>query len=108
MKAPGRRTSASCWINRKSCWVTDVPHQTQAWVVNIFGAFWRRKLSDNRARDRLVTRTLRRAGWRVLRIWEHELAKIKTRSTPHPGLLPGRGGEGEARLVKRLRSLMAV
>jgi DNA mismatch endonuclease, patch repair protein len=71
-------------------------------------AFWRRKLSGNRARDQLVTRTLRRAGWRVLRIWEHELAKIKTRSTPHPGLLPGRGGEGEARLVKRLRSLMAV
>ncbi len=38
-------------------------------------AFWRRKLSANRARDLLVTRTLRRAGWRVLRIWEHELAR---------------------------------
>ena len=35
--------------------------------------FWRRKLAANQARDRLVTRTLRRAGWRVLRIWEHEL-----------------------------------
>jgi DNA mismatch endonuclease (patch repair protein) len=38
-------------------------------------AFWRRKFSRNIARDRLVTRTLRRSGWRVLRIWEHELAK---------------------------------
>ncbi|HSH95666.1 MAG TPA: very short patch repair endonuclease [Roseimicrobium sp.] len=37
-------------------------------------AFWRKKLSGNQARDRLVNRTLRRNGWRVLRIWEHELA----------------------------------
>ena len=37
-------------------------------------AFWRRKFERNQARDRLVSRTLRRAGWRVLRIWEHELA----------------------------------
>jgi DNA mismatch endonuclease (patch repair protein) len=49
-------------------------------------AFWQRKLSSNKARDRLVTRTLRRANWRVLRIWEHELAK-----------------KNEARLVKRLK-----
>jgi len=38
-------------------------------------AWWRRKIEGNRARDILVTRTLRRAGWRVLRIWEHEFAK---------------------------------
>ena len=38
-------------------------------------AFWHRKLSANKARDRLVTRTLRKAGLRVLRIWEHELAR---------------------------------
>ncbi|MEI6493289.1 MAG: very short patch repair endonuclease [Verrucomicrobiota bacterium] len=36
-------------------------------------AFWRRKFAANKARDRLVNRTLRKAGWRVLRIWEHEL-----------------------------------
>jgi G:T-mismatch repair DNA endonuclease (very short patch repair protein) len=29
----------------------------------------------NSARDCLVTRTLRRTGWRVVRIWEHDLAK---------------------------------
>jgi DNA mismatch endonuclease (patch repair protein) len=40
--------------------------------------FWRRKLSGNRRRDELVGRILRRADWRVVRIWEHELA-IKTR-----------------------------
>jgi G:T-mismatch repair DNA endonuclease (very short patch repair protein) len=32
-------------------------------------------VSANRTRDALVTRTLRSQGWRVLRIWEHELAK---------------------------------
>ncbi len=38
-------------------------------------AFWRKKFAANQARDRLVTRTLRARGWRVLRIWEHELAR---------------------------------
>jgi len=38
-------------------------------------AFWRKKLAANQTRDRQVNRTLRAAGWQVLRIWEHELAK---------------------------------
>jgi DNA mismatch endonuclease (patch repair protein) len=38
-------------------------------------AFWKNKFSRNKARDILVTKTLRRSGWRVLRIWEHELAR---------------------------------
>ena len=38
-------------------------------------AFWRKKISRNQIRDRLVTRTLRKAGWRILRIWEHELTR---------------------------------
>ena len=38
-------------------------------------AFWRKKLAANQTRDRQVTRALRRAGWRVLRIWEHALAR---------------------------------
>jgi DNA mismatch endonuclease (patch repair protein) len=37
-------------------------------------AFWRSKLAANMARDRQVNRQLRRRGWRVLRLWEHELA----------------------------------
>ena len=39
-------------------------------------AFWLRKLSVEQG-ARVVTRTLRRAGWRVLRVWEHELARKK-------------------------------
>lgn len=49
-------------------------------------AFWRKKLAANVARDRRADRALRRAGWRVLRIWEHELARKR-----------------EAQLVRRLR-----
>ena len=61
----------------------------------------------------METRTLRRSGWRVLRIWEHELRwavrnSAKGKSTHHPGPLPGRGGEGEARLVGRLLGRVAA
>jgi DNA mismatch endonuclease (patch repair protein) len=49
-------------------------------------AFWREKIATNQARDRLVNRTLRKKGWSVLRIWEHELTK-----------------KNESRLVKRLQ-----
>lgn len=37
--------------------------------------FWVRKLEANRLRDKLVNRTLRAAGWRVVRIWEHDLTR---------------------------------
>ena len=36
--------------------------------------FWRKKLGANVARDRLVDEELRKAGWRVMRIWEHSLS----------------------------------
>lgn len=38
-------------------------------------AFWRNKITRNKKRDRLVGRTLRKNGWRVLRVWEHELSR---------------------------------
>jgi len=38
-------------------------------------SFWAEKFSTNQKRDRLVTKTLRSMGWKVLRIWEHELTK---------------------------------
>lgn len=37
--------------------------------------FWGEKLKGNRDRDRFVTRNLRQAGWEVIRVWEHEIAK---------------------------------
>jgi len=38
-------------------------------------AFWSRKFAVNKARDLLVNRTLQKSGWRIVRIWEHELKK---------------------------------
>jgi DNA mismatch endonuclease (patch repair protein) len=51
--------------------------------------FWKKKLAGNKKRDRVVNRTLRRAGWRVVRIWECELTRTN-----------------EARLMKRLKSFL--
>lgn len=36
-------------------------------------AWWQEKVDDNRSRDRRQSRMLRSAGWRVVRIWEHEV-----------------------------------
>jgi DNA mismatch endonuclease (patch repair protein) len=43
--------------------------------------FWKKKLAGNKTRDRVVNRMLRRAGWRVVRIWEHELAKARSQKS---------------------------
>ncbi|SRR6267143_486649 len=52
--------------------------------------FWAAKLARNKARDRLVVSTLRKCGWRVLRIWQHELPR-----------------KDEQRLLRRLRSAIS-
>lgn len=38
-------------------------------------AFWENKFARNKTRDRLVNRTLRQRGWKILRIWQHELTR---------------------------------
>jgi DNA mismatch endonuclease, patch repair protein len=35
--------------------------------------FWAKKLKANKDRDKFVTRELRKMGWKVIRVWEHEL-----------------------------------
>lgn len=39
--------------------------------------FWRQKLEKNKVRDRFVARALKARGWRVIRIWQHELRKSR-------------------------------
>ena len=51
--------------------------------------YWHEKLARNRARDLKVCRELRRNHWRVLRLWEHDLA-------------------GERLVVARLRAALAT
>jgi DNA mismatch endonuclease (patch repair protein) len=36
---------------------------------------WERKIQANRDRDVRNFRTLRRAGWKVIRLWEHQIKK---------------------------------
>ena len=38
-------------------------------------AKWAQKITANRLRDDRVHRSLRRSGWRVIRIWEHQLER---------------------------------
>jgi DNA mismatch endonuclease (patch repair protein) len=42
-------------------------------------SFWKAKIERNRKRDRKVTRTLRREGIRVIRLWEHDLERRTSR-----------------------------
>jgi DNA mismatch endonuclease (patch repair protein) len=44
--------------------------------------FWDAKIERNRERGVEVTRALRKAGWRVLRLWENELAKKSEKRLP--------------------------
>ena len=44
-------------------------------------AFWKAKLTRNAARDREVTRALRKVGWRVLRVWECALSAKRATAT---------------------------
>ncbi len=43
--------------------------------------FWSTKLARNVARDREVGRTLRKAGWEVLRVWECALSRKQSART---------------------------
>ncbi len=47
--------------------------QYPKWKNNLNGDFWVKKIEANRNRDKKVNRLLKKEGWRVLRIWEHEL-----------------------------------
>ena len=49
------------------------------------------QLTGNKARDRKVNRLLRAKGWKVIRVWEHELRR-----------------RDEPKLVRRLRKLLSA
>jgi DNA mismatch endonuclease (patch repair protein) len=44
--------------------------------------FWRDKLRANRARDQRNFRRLRAQGWKVIRIWQHELLRKEKSQFP--------------------------
>lgn len=42
------------------------------WAYDV-SSFWRLKIAKNRRRDQRNFRKLRRDGWQVIRIWQHQL-----------------------------------
>lgn len=44
------------------------------WEHKLTG-FWKRKIWENRERDQRNFKKLRSMGWRVIRIWQHEIEK---------------------------------
>jgi DNA mismatch endonuclease (patch repair protein) len=54
-----------------SCFWHGCPHHLRMPKSNT--EYWQKKIERNRKRDRLVTRTLKKEGWCVMRIWEHSL-----------------------------------
>jgi len=39
-------------------------------------SFWALKVERNRTRDKAVTKLLEDSGWRVIRVWEHDLKGV--------------------------------
>lgn len=37
--------------------------------------YWKNKIENNKKRDKKVNKGLRNKGWKVIRIWEHEIKK---------------------------------
>src|SRR5690349_3948819 len=59
------------WHRRPRCYETPKSNQD----------YWVSKLEGNARRDRLATARLKRMGWTVVRIWEHELRDGARRAT---------------------------
>ena len=50
-------------------------HPTRAKIPATRREWWLAKIEGNKARDRMQNRLLRKNGWRVVRIWGHELER---------------------------------
>ena len=61
------------------CFWHGCPRPKHAPLPKNRAEWWAAKLARNKARDRLVTRTLRAQGWSVIRIWECDLVPKRSR-----------------------------
>lgn len=63
--------------NQKSCVFLDSDFwhgwQYPRWKRILKNRFWKDKIERNRRRDRNTTLYLRRKGWKVVRIWGHQM-----------------------------------
>ena len=49
--------------------------QYPRWRHLLKNAYWKEKILSNRRRDAITTKYLRRHGWRVLRLWGHNISR---------------------------------
>src|SRR5690349_13448290 len=54
-----------------SCFWHGCPKHLRMPATNI--EYWQNKIEKNKSRDRFQRRELKKQGWRVVRVWEHEL-----------------------------------
>lgn len=57
------------------CFWHGCPKPKHAPLPKTRAEWWAAKLAKNKARDRDVTQALRQTGWRVVRVWECDLAQ---------------------------------
>ncbi|MEI6073469.1 MAG: very short patch repair endonuclease [Verrucomicrobiae bacterium] len=50
-------------------------HPTRCRIPKTRRAWWQAKIEGNKARDQRQNRLLRKKGWKVVRIWQHELER---------------------------------
>ena len=50
-------------------------HRLKKGQTNLSRRYWLPKIKRNMERDKLVNRRLRKMGWKVVRVWEHEIRK---------------------------------
>lgn len=58
--------------------------------------YWQQKISRNINRDKITKRTLSRGGWKVLRVWEHELKNEPILMRKIMRVLGSQGNHGQA------------
>jgi len=51
--------------------------------------YWRNKIQENQDRDAETNRFLEERGWRVIRIWEHDVGKMAAREIAEAVMGPG-------------------
>lgn len=50
-------------------------YRFQEWIHRIPKKYWQKKIASNIARDAKNRNALRRQGWKVMRVWGHEIAR---------------------------------
>jgi DNA mismatch endonuclease (patch repair protein) len=83
-----RRERVAVFVD--GCFWHGCPRPKHAPMPKNRAEWWAAKLLRNKERDRAVTRALRNAGWRVVRVWECALTRQ-------------RGGRTIARVARALR-----